>query len=135
MDVDRDDVRRALRARVARRVHGSGISRDAIDAAVDQVVAALRPSTGAGALPAAAADLVATFSAVSAPDLASRVRSALGEDGVSVLGLGSATTGRHTVVSVLARGDEPALARGGAHTRDALPIPPTPLVVRRRSGQ
>ena len=95
-----------------------------IEAAVDQVVAALPSGSGAGALPAPDAEVVATFSAVSAPDLASRVRNALREDGVSVLGLGSATAGRHTVVTVLARGDEPALGRAAARASATLSILP-----------
>ena len=95
-----------------------------IDAAVDQVVAALPSGAGSGASPDRGAEVVATFSAVSAPDLASRVRSALGEDGVSVLGLGSATSGRHTVVTVLARGEEPALGRAAARAGAMLSVIP-----------
>jgi hypothetical protein len=122
MVMDRDDVRRALRERVERQVRGHGIPGQVIDAAVDQVVAALPSVAEPGPSPEAGTEVVATFSAVSAPDLASRVRSALGEDGVSVLGLGSATAGRHTVVTVLARGDEPALGRAAARAGATLSI-------------
>jgi hypothetical protein len=122
MVVDRDDVRRALRERVERQVHARGIPRHVIEAAVDQVVAALPSGAGSGHAPERGAEVVATFSAVSAPDLASRVRNALREDGVSVLGLGSATAGRHTVVTVLARGDEPALGRAAARASATLGI-------------
>ena len=130
MVTDRDDVRRALRERVERQVTGHGIPRQAIDAAVEQVVAALPTAAGSGEAPERAADVVATFSAVSAPDLASRVRSALGEDGVPVLGLGSATTGRHTVVTVLARGDEPALGRAAARAGATLSVIPADAMER-----
>ena len=119
---DRDDVRRALRERVERQLRTRGIPRHAIEAAVDQVVAALPSVTGPGAAPEPAPEVVATFSAVSAPDLASRVRSALGEDAVPVLGLGSATVGRHTVVTVRARGLEAALGRAAARAGATLSI-------------
>ena len=122
MVVDRDDVRRALRERVERQLQTRGIPRHAIEAAVDQVVAALPSTTGPGDARGSDAEVVATFSAVSAPDLASRVRSALGEDAVPVLGLGSATVGRHTVVTVRARGSQPALGRAAARAGAALSI-------------
>ena len=124
MVMDRDDVRRALAERVERQVRGHGIPRQVIDAAVDQVVTALPSVAESGPSPAAGAEVVATFSAVSAPDLASRIRSALGEDGVSVLDLGSATAGRHTVVTVLVRGDEPALGREAARAGATLSVVP-----------
>lgn len=96
-------------------------------AAVEQVVAALPSTAGPGSPPAADAAVVATFSAVSMPDLASRVRSSLGEDGVSVLGLGSATVGRHTVVTVLAsESGGTALGRAAALAGAALSVVPTP---------
>jgi hypothetical protein len=132
MVVDRDDVRRALRERVERQVHARGIPRHVIETAVDQVVAALPLSSdaGSGPAPARGAEVVATFSAVSAPDLASRVRHALEEDGVSVLGLGSATAGRHTVVTVLARGDEPALGRAASRASATLTVLPAATMER-----
>ena len=124
MAMDRDDVRRALRERVERQVLARGIPRHAIDAAVDQVVAALPSVAGTDGSPSRAMEVVATFSAVSAPDLASRIRSALGEGGVSVLGLGSATAGRHTVVTVLARGEQPALGRAAERAGATLSVIP-----------
>lgn len=124
-----DDVRRALRERVARQVQGSGIPRHALDAAVDQVVAALPSTDGPGAPAEPGVEVVATFSAVSSPDLESRVRNALGEEGVSVFGLGSATIGRHTVVTVLTRGAFGLkLDRCAALTAAALSVlPATPM--------
>lgn len=95
---------------------------------MDQVVAAL-PSAGGLGNAAPPAEVVATFSAVSSPDLASRVRNALGEEGVSVLGLGSATVGRHTVVTVLTHGAaESTLGRAAALTAASLyVVPPATL--------
>ena len=122
----RDDVRRALRERVTRQVRGAGIPRHAIDAAVDQVVAALPSMERSGSAGVPEGEVVATFSAVSSPDLASRVRSALGEEGVSVIGLGSATVGRHTVVTVLTTGTAGnQLGRAAANTAASLSVLPT----------
>lgn len=97
----RNDVRHALRERVAKQVEGRGITRIEVDSAVDRVVAAL-PSADGAVIAAAPRtdDVVATFSAASSPDLASRVRHLLAEDGLSAIGFGSATVGRHTVVAV-----------------------------------
>ncbi|HUF25374.1 MAG TPA: hypothetical protein VMM18_00230 [Gemmatimonadaceae bacterium] len=96
-----NDVRHALRKRVAKQVEGRGITRSQVDSAVDRVVAALPSVDGAGVAAAPRPDdLVATFSAVSAPDLASRIRQSLADGGLPVIGFGSATVGRHTVVAV-----------------------------------
>ena len=92
------DTRRTLAERIERKVAGRGISRAAIEAAVDDVLAALPspPEPGVGEAPA----LVGAFASPTAPDLGSRVRRVLEGEGVVLLGLGSATSGRHTVVTV-----------------------------------
>ena len=51
--------------------------------------------------------VIAAVSGRSAPDLGSRLRAALGREGVSICALGIATRGRHTVVTL----QVPAAAR------------------------
>lgn len=124
----RDDLRRMLRERVARQLQGSGIPRHAMDAAVEEVVAALPSTDGAGMQAEFQGEVVATFSATSSPDLESRVRRALGAEGVPVIGVGSATVGRHTVVTVLTAGaDDDKLDRCAALTAASLSVLPAPL--------
>jgi hypothetical protein len=84
--------------RVGRTLQGEGVPRQRVASAVDSVLAGL--DRAADAPPAASGPaLVAAFTARSAPDLASRVRRGLEQAGVSVLAAGSATSGRHTVVT------------------------------------
>jgi hypothetical protein len=94
------DTRRALAERVQRRVAGRGISRQVIDDAVARVGDALEPLSPASAGDLVAGSIVAVFTAPSAPDLGSRVRAALHEESVSPLGMGTSTSGRHTVATV-----------------------------------
>jgi hypothetical protein len=93
----REDVRQALIQRVSRKVSGHGVARRSIEGAVDRVLAALpaHPSAPPTATPA-----IAVFSAASSPDLGSRVRRAFGRTAGTVLGIGTATVGRHTVVTL-----------------------------------
>ena len=119
----RDIIRRSLRDRVAKRVVGKGVSGSAIDRAVDAVVDAL-PSdviadTRSGGSAAATGDrsvaeVVLAVTAVSVPDLASRVRGTLEKAGVRVAEAGTATAGRHTVVTVRVRADARAVAEQAA---------------------
>ena len=133
---ERDSIRRALRDRVAKRVAGKGISPRAIDRAVDAVVEALPPdviegtpgdrSTGPIRSPQPAArsavhagdggvaEVVLAVTAVSVPDLASRVRGTLDRAGVRVADAATATAGRHTVVTVRVRADARAAAEQAA---------------------
>jgi hypothetical protein len=105
------DVRRALIERVGRTLQGEGVPRQRVASAVDSVLAGLDRAEGSPALPASAGPaVVAAFTARSAPDLASRVRRALEQAGVPVIAAGSATSGRHTVVT----------ARVPAASREAL---------------
>ena len=87
---------------MARRVTGSGISRQTVEETVDRVVAALGARTPAAgdATPVTQPTIVAALMSRSAPDLGSRVRAALQAAGVAVLDLGVASAGRHTVVTV-----------------------------------
>src|SRR5688572_1069237 len=114
----REELRRTLAERVARKVDGHRIDRRVIDATVDRVVAALdagdaaAASAPAASAPAAsrapdAAMLLAAVSARSTPDLASRVRAALEREGVRDVELGRGSAGRHSVVTLRA----PAAAR------------------------
>jgi hypothetical protein len=93
----REDVRRALIQRVARKVSGHGITRRSIESAVDRVLASLPADLGA-ARPAT--QQVAVLAAPSAPDLASRARRVLERQGATVVGMGTGSAGRHTVVTV-----------------------------------
>lgn len=104
----RDDVRQALIQRVSRKVSGHGVARRSIEGAVDRVLAALPAGAlsraGAPSTTAALPARVAVLSATSAPDLPSRTRQALERAGVAVGGMGSATAGRHTVVTLRTTG-------------------------------
>ena len=93
--VSRESVRQALIQRVSRKVSGHGVTRRSIEGAVDRVLAALPPDLAVVSDPR-----IAVLSAVSSPDLASRARRLLDRDGIQVLDVGTATSGRHTVVSV-----------------------------------
>lgn len=97
---------------MAQRVAGRGVSRAAVDAAVGSVMAALdarsggSPSAGAGPAPM----LVAAVTARSVPDLASRLRAALGREGVTAGSIGIAAAGLHHVATLeVARAARPAL--------------------------
>jgi|SRR5688500_16090707 len=123
----REELRRTLAERVARKVDGHRIDRRVIDATVDRVVAALDAGDAATAsAPAAsrapdAAMLLAAVSARSTPDLASRVRAALEREGVRDVELGRGSAGRHSVVTVRA----PAAARAALEriaARDGLSL-------------
>ena len=93
--VSRESVRQALIQRVSRKVSGHGVTRRSIEGAVDRVLAALPADIPAESLPR-----IAVLSAASSPDLASRARKLLERDGVQVIDVGTATAGRHTVVSI-----------------------------------
>ena len=105
--VSRESVRQALIQRVSRKVSGHGVTRRSIEGAVDRVLAALPPDLAAGSDPR-----IAVLSAASSPDLASRARRLLDREGVQVLDVGTATSGRHTVVSVRLAGSGVARLQG-----------------------
>lgn len=114
MTLRREELRRALAERVARKVEGHHIDRRVVDATVDRVVSALDAGDAApGAVAAASAPtLLAAVSARSTPDLASRVRAALEREGVHDVELGRGSAGRHAVVTLrLPAGSRPALER------------------------
>jgi len=102
-------VRHALRERVARKVAGSGISLRAIERAVDAVVAALPAERTTAVRGDGEPEIIVTLSARSVPDLGSRVRAALKNEGVAVSEVAVASAGQHTVVTLRA----PASARDG----------------------
>ena len=115
----RDGIRRALRDRVAKRVAGKGISPRAIDRAIDAVVEALPPDVIEGTPSQSHGDggvsnVVLAVTAVSVPDLGSRVRGTLEKAGVRVAEAATATAGRHTVVTVRVRADARAAAEQAA---------------------
>jgi hypothetical protein len=94
-----DELHRTLVDRVARRVEGRGVPLSAVDAAVGSVLAALaRDERAASTAPAG--ELVAAVTAGSMPDLASRLRAALGRAGVSVGPIGIAAAGLHHVATL-----------------------------------
>jgi hypothetical protein len=104
------DMRRALAERVQRRVEGRGIPRHVIEDAVARVGDALERSPSVSVGTAHPTPIVAVFAAASAPDLGSRVRAALQAESVTPLGLGSSTSGRHTVATVRLAADGRAAA-------------------------
>jgi len=109
------DIRLALAERVQRRVEGRGIPRQVIDDAVSRVSDALDRLSPVVETSAQRESIVAVFTASSAPDLGSRVRAALLAEAVTPLGMGSSTSGRHTVATVrLAADARPAAERAAA---------------------
>ena len=108
------EMRRALAERVQRRVEGRGIPRHVIDDAVARVGDALDRHSSASVSEAPAGPIVAVFTVPSAPDLGSRVRAALEAEAVVPLGMGTGTSGRHTVATVRIAGDARAAAERAA---------------------
>ena len=104
------DTRRALAERVQRRVEGRGIPRHVIEDAVARVGDALDEQSRAPSPVADESVIIAVFAGTSSPDLASRVRAALGVESVSPLGMGTNSAGRHTVATARIA----ASARGAA---------------------
>jgi hypothetical protein len=104
------DMRRALVERVQRRVEGRAIPRHLIEDAVARVGDVLDPLTPAPSGDTASEAIVAVFTAPSAPDLGSRVRAALQAESIAPLGMGSSTSGRHTVATVRLAGAARAAA-------------------------
>ena len=116
----RDDVRRALIQRVARKVSGHGITRRSIEGAVDRVLAALPADLET---PAPPVSRVAVLSAASAPDLASRARRVLERHGATVTAMGAGSAGRHTVVTVqIGSSDGASLDRAAAELGASLTL-------------
>ena len=94
------DTRRALAERVHRRVEGRGIPRQVIDDAVARVSDALDERPSVSVSDTERDSIVAVFTAPSAPDLGSRVRSALQSESVTAVAIGISSAGRHTVAAV-----------------------------------
>ncbi len=95
--------------------------RERVATAVDAVLAGLARAEDSPRAPVAnaGATVVVTFTARSAPDLASRVRKALTAAGVALLELGAATAGRHTVVTARVPAAARALLDGAAASAGA----------------
>jgi hypothetical protein len=97
MTLSQDD-RGELVSRVERRLDGRGVSRAAIQEAVDRVLEKL-------ALPLESTGVSETLFAVKAqsmPDLASRVKRKLSASGIEARDSAVATVGRHTVMTLRA---------------------------------
>jgi len=94
------DTRRALAERVHRRVEGRGIPRQVVDDAVARVSDALDERPSVSVSDTERDSIVAVFTAPSAPDLGSRVRSALQSESVTAVAIGISSAGRHTVAAV-----------------------------------
>jgi hypothetical protein len=77
-----------------------------VDRAVDKVLGALSAAQDAPDPNASRPLVLAALTGRSVPDLASRVRAALVQEGVAVGAIGSATAGNHNVVTLSV--DEPA---------------------------
>ena len=119
------DMRRALAERVQRRVEGRGIPRHVIEDAVARVGDAIERAAPVPDGTAHPAPIVAVFAAASAPDLGSRVRAALQMESVAPLGIGSSTSGRHTVATVrLDASARPAAERVAARLAASLSFVP-----------
>ena len=109
------DTRRALAERVFRKVEGRGIPRRIVDDAVARVSDVLDQRSSAPASDADDSFTVAVFTAPSAPDLGSRVRSALQAEAVTPLAVGLGSAGRHTVAAVrIQAGARSAVERAAA---------------------
>ena len=122
------DIRLALAERVQRRVEGRGIPRHVIDDAVSRVGEALDRLSPASETHVLRESIVAVFTAPSAPDLGSRVRAALLAESVATLGMGSSTSGRHTVATVrLAADARSAAERAAARVSAAISFVPDPF--------
>ena len=122
------DIRLALAERVQRRVEGRGIPRHVIDDAVSRVGEALDRLSPASETRVQRESIVAVFTAPSAPDLGSRVRAALLAESVALLGMGSSTSGRHTVATVrLAADARSAAERAAARVSAAISFVPDPF--------
>jgi hypothetical protein len=122
-----NDVRRTLADRVQRKVAGRGISRrvivDAVDRVADAIEASPAMSDPSCACSSHPSEIVAAVSSASMPDLTSRVRDALTREGVTPLGMGSASAGRHTVVTVrLPAGSEAAFEKARTHLGAAVSV-------------
>lgn len=101
----REELRRALVARVRLKVAGLAISRRTMDDVVGRMVGAV-----AAAAPTvtetpderetSAVPQIAALAARSAPGLVSRVRDALAAEGLGDVHLGSASSGQHTIVTL-----------------------------------
>ena len=95
MTLSQDD-RSELISRVERRLGARGVSRAAIQEAVDRVLAQLAlPDESIGE-----PHSLFALTAQSMPDLASRVRQKLSAAGISPTDSGTATSGRHTVMTL-----------------------------------
>ena len=108
------DTRRALAERVHRRVEGRGIPRQVVDDAVARVSDALDERPSVSVSDTERDSIVAVFTAPSAPDLGSRVRSALQSESVTAVAIGISSAGRHTVAAVRVAADARAAAERAA---------------------
>jgi hypothetical protein len=88
---ERDDVVRRVEQRLGRTRVREGLVRETVDRTLGTLAARATVPTPVLA--------TAALAAVSMPDLASRLRSALSVHGVSLEEIGAATAGRHTVVA------------------------------------
>jgi hypothetical protein len=110
---ERTDLEYSLTTRVLARVEGRGVRRAVVEDAVRRVLAAL-PSADNPAEP----PFVAALTARSLPDLASRVRKDLAQEGVVIQEIGIGSAGQHTVVVLrLPASSRPALERVAERSR------------------
>jgi hypothetical protein len=94
---ERDDLIARVERKLAHPLARGRVSRAVVADAVDRVAGALAAREPAAERPMT---IVAVVAAESTPDLASRLRRALKDAGASIGKLGSATEGRHTVVTL-----------------------------------
>ena len=112
--------RRALIDRVERLVGDRGVRRASIASAVDQVLAGVRMPDESDA----AETILIAVSGESMPDLGSRVRQRLADAGVTPADMGSATVGRHTVITLrtASRARDNVLAAAAALGARVVPV-------------
>jgi hypothetical protein len=106
------DLEHSLTTRVLARVEGKGVGRAIVEEAVRRVLAALPSSASAEP------QCIAALTARSLPDLASRVRKDLAQEGVVIQEIGIGSAGQHTVVVLrLPATSRPALERVADRSR------------------
>jgi hypothetical protein len=116
MTMTSETSRNALSARVYQRVAAHGVSRTVVDDAVRQVLLAI--ASRGGSPPASESSFVVAVTARSLPDLASRLRRDLEQEGVVILDIGIGSAGQHTVVTLrLHASARPAMERVAERSR------------------
>lgn len=97
---ERDDLVQRVERTLERSRSRARVSREVIRDAVDRTLGALPAAVRATEDAVSSGEGTAVLAAVSTPDLASRVRRAMEQAGLTVSALATATEGRYTVVTL-----------------------------------